>query len=187
MILHIKNMVCDRCIMVVRQQLQNIGLNVSEVNLGSATVQPEQDSEQLSLISSQLKLLGFELLDNEKDRIVERIKSLIIEKVHHSDLADTHLNFSQYLSDGLNKDYAYLSRMFSDAEDTTIEKFIIQQKIEKVKELLEYAQLNLNEITWKMGYSSSAHLSAQFKAITGLTPSQYKASQPGKRKPIDKL
>ena len=187
MILHIKNMVCDRCIMVVRQQLQNIGLNVSEVKLGSATVQPEQDSEQLSLISSQLKLLGFELLDNEKDRIVERIKSLIIEKVHHSDLADTHLNFSQYLSDGLNKDYAYLSRMFSDAEDTTIEKFIIQQKIEKVKELLEYGELNLNEITWKMGYSSSAHLSAQFKTITGLTPSQFKASQPGKRKPIDKL
>jgi AraC family transcriptional regulator len=185
MVLHIKNMVCDRCIMVVRQQLQNIGLEVGEVNLGSATVQPEPDSEQLSLISSQLKLLG--LLDNEKDRIVEKIKSLIIEKVHYSDLADTHLNFSQYLSEGLNKDYAYLSRMFSDAEDTTIEKFIIQQKIEKVKELLEYGELNLNEITWKMGYSSSAHLSAQFKSITGSTPSQFKSSQQGKRKPIDKL
>lgn len=187
MILYIKNMVCDRCIMVVRQQLQNIGLSVTEIGLGKATVQPEPDSEQLSLISSQLKLLGFELLDNEKDRIVERVKSLIIEMVHHSDLADTHLNFSQYLSESLNKDYAYLSRMFSDAEDTTIEKFIIQQKIEKVKELLEYGELNLNEITWKMGYSSSAHLSAQFKAITGLTPSQFKSSQRGKRKPIDKL
>ncbi|MES2108951.1 MAG: hypothetical protein V4577_09405 [Bacteroidota bacterium] len=89
MILHIKNMVCDRCIMVVRQQLQNIGLNVSDVNLGSATVQPEQDSEQLSLISSQLKLLGFELLDNEKDRIVERIKSLIIEKAKRLNLSPT--------------------------------------------------------------------------------------------------
>jgi AraC-like DNA-binding protein len=187
MILHIKNMVCDRCIMVVRQQLQNIGLDVSEVNLGSATVQPEPDSEKLNLISSQLKLLGFELLDNEKDRIVERIKSLIIEKVHHSDLADTYLNFSQYLSDSLNKDYAYLSRMFSDAEDTTIERFIIQQKIEKVKELLEYGELNLNEITWKMGYSSSAHLSAQFKAITGITPSQFKASAKTTRRAIDKI
>ena len=187
MILHIKNMVCDRCIMVVKQQLENIGLNVGEVLLGSAEVQPEPDSEQLSLISSQLKLLGFELLDNEKDRIVERIKNMIIEKVHYSDLADTHLNFSQYLSDGLKKDYAYLSRMFSDAEDTTIEKFIIQQKIEKVKELLEYGELNLNEITWKMGYSSSAHLSAQFKAVTGITPSQFKVSQQGKRKAIDKL
>jgi AraC family transcriptional regulator len=187
MILHIKNMVCDRCIMVVRQQLQNIGLDVGEVNLGTATVKPEPDNEQLSLISSQLKLLGFELLDNEKDQMVERIKSLVIEKVHHSDLSDSHLNFSQYLSDGLNKDYAYISRMFSDTEDTTIEKFIIQQKIEKVKELLEYGQLNLNEITWKMGYSSSAHLSAQFKMVTGLTPSQFKTSQQGKRKPIDKI
>ncbi len=187
MILHIKNMVCDRCIMVVRQQLQNIGLDVGDVNLGTAIVQPEPDSDQLSQISSQLKLLGFELLDNEKDQMVERIKSLIIEKVHHSDLADTHLNFSQYLSEGLRKDYAYLSRMFSDAEDTTIEKFIIQQKIEKVKELLEYGQLNLNEITWKMGYSSSAHLSAQFKAVTGITPSQFKASEKMGRKAIDKI
>jgi AraC family transcriptional regulator len=187
MILHIKNMVCDRCIMVVRQQLENIGLNVGDVNLGSANVQPEPDSEQLSLISSQLKLLGFELLDNEKERIVERIKNLIIEKVHYSDLADAHLNFSQYLSDGLKKDYTYLSRMFSDAEDTTIEKFIIQQKIEKVKELLDYGELNLNEITWKMGYSSSAHLSAQFKTVTGLTPSQFKASEKINRKPIDKI
>lgn len=180
-------MVCDRCIMVVRQQLENIGLDVGEVNLGTATVNPELNSEQLSLISSQFKLLGFELLDNEKDRVVERIKSLIIEKVHHSDLADTHLNFPQYLSDGLNKDYAYLSRMFSDAEDTTIEKFIIQQKIEKVKELLEYGELNLNEITWKMGYSSSAHLSAQFKAVTGITPSQFKTSEKMSRKAIDKI
>jgi AraC family transcriptional regulator len=187
MVLHIKNMVCDRCIMVVRQQLENIGLNVGEVSLGSAEVQPAPDSEQLNLISSQLKLLGFELLDNEKDRMVERIKNLFIEKVHYSDLADAHLNFSQYLSEGLNKDYAYLSRMFSDAEDMTIEKFIIQQKIEKVKELLEYGQLNLNEITWKMGYSSSAHLSAQFKSVTGLTPSQFKSSGQGQRGAIDKI
>ncbi len=187
MILHIKNMVCDRCIMVVRQQLENIGLNVTQINLGSVTVQPDPDGEQIRLVSSQLKLLGFELLDNEKDQMVERIKSLVIEKVHHSGLADTHLNFSQYLSDGLNKDYAYLSRMFSDAEDTTIEKFIIQQKIEKVKELLEYGELNLNEITWKMGYSSSAHLSAQFKTVTGITPSQFKALKQGERKSIDKI
>jgi AraC family transcriptional regulator len=187
MILHIKNMVCDRCIMVVKQQLENTGLSVTEVSLGNATVQPEPDSDQLSLISSQLKLLGFELLDNEKDRIVERIKSLIIEKVHYSDLADAHLSFSQYLSEGLKKEYAYLSRMFSDVEDTTIEKFIIQQKIEKVKELLEYGELNINEITWKMGYSSSAHLSAQFKSVTGLTPSQFKASEKTNRKPIDKI
>ncbi len=187
MILHIKNMVCDRCIMLVRQQLQQAGLTVSEINLGTATVSPEPDSEQLALIASQFKISGFELLDNEKDRIIERIKNLIVEKVHHSDMSDLQLNFSKYLSTGLTKEYAYLSRMFSDAEDITIEKFIIQQKIEKVKELLEYGELNLNEITWKMGYSSSAHLSAQFKLVTGLTPSQFRASQQGGRKPLDKL
>jgi len=187
MVLHIKNMVCDRCIMVVRQQLENLGLNVGEVSLGSAEVQPEPDREQLSLIASQLKLLGFEMLDNEKDQMVEKIKNLIIEKVHYSDLSDTHLNFSRYLSDNLHKEYGYLSRQFSDAEDTTIEKFIIQQKIEKVKELLEYGELNLNEITWKMGYSSSAHLSAQFKSVTGLTPSQFKSSGRVRRGPIDKI
>jgi len=187
MILHIKNMVCDRCIMVVRQQLENLGFQTRDIVLGSANVQPEPDSNQLIGISSSLKLLGFELIDNEKDRIVQRIKSLIIEKVHHTDLADAPFSFSEFLSGKFNKDYAYLSRMFSESEDTTIEKFIIQQKIEKVKELLEYGELNLNEIAWKMGYSSSAHLSAQFKNITGLTPSQFKASEQARRKPIDKI
>lgn len=180
-------MVCDRCIMVVKQQLENSGFRVVSITLGSAVVQPEPDAVQLSAISSSLKLLGFELIDNEKARIVQRVKDLIIEKVHHSDLADTHLSFSEYLSDMIHKDYTYLSRMFSESEDTTIEKFIIQQKIEKVKELLEYGELNLNEIAWTMGYSSSAHLSAQFKTITGLTPSQFKISEQRQRKPIDKI
>ncbi|MBD1395098.1 helix-turn-helix domain-containing protein [Mucilaginibacter glaciei] len=187
MTLYIKNMVCDRCIMVVKQQLENSGFRIISITLGSTVVQPEPDAVQLSSISSSLKLLGFELIDNEKDRVVQRIKDLIIEKIHHSDLADSHLSFSDYLSDRVHKDYTYLSRMFSESEDTTIEKFIIQQKIEKVKELLEYGELNMNEIAWKMGYSSSAHLSAQFKMITGLTPSRFKASEPGQRKPIDKI
>lgn len=187
MTLYIKNMVCDRCIMVVKQQLDNLGFRVTAIALGSADVQPEPDAVQISAVSSALKLLGFELIDNEKDRVVQRIKDLIIEKVHHSDLADSRLSFSDYLSDQVHKDYTYLSRMFSESEDTTIEKFIIQQKIEKVKELLEYGELNMNEIAWKMGYSSSAHLSTQFKTITGLTPSQFKASEQGQRKPIDKI
>ncbi len=185
--LAIKNMVCDRCIMVVRQQLENAGFQVEEISLGSAQIHPEPDSVQLSAISSALKLLGFELIDNEKDRITQRVKDLIIEKVHYSDLADARLSFSDYLSDQLNKDYTYISRMFSESEDTTIEKFIIQQKIAKVKELLEYGELNLNEIAFKMGYSSSAHLSAQFKSVTGLTPSQFKSSGQGQRRPIDKI
>lgn len=187
MILYIKNMVCDRCVMVVQQQLENSGFRVISITLGNAVVEPEPDAVQLSAISSSLKLLGFELIDNEKDRVVQRIKDLIIKKVHHSDLADTHLIFSEYLSDQVHKDYTYLSRMFSESEDTTIEKFIIQQKIEKVKELLEYGELNINEIAWKMGYSSSAHLSAQFKSITGLTPSQFKIAEQHQRKAIDKI
>lgn len=185
--LHIKNMVCDRCIMVVRQQLENLGFTVAEVSLGEAEVEPLPDAEQLSKINSAFKLLGFELIDKDKDRLVERIKNLIIEKVHYGDLSDTGSSFSQYLADNLHKDYSYLSRLFSESEDATIEKFIIQQKIEKVKELLEYDELNLNEIAWKMGYSSSAHLSAQFKTITGLTPSQFKKSEEAARRPIDKI
>ena len=180
-------MVCDRCIMVVKQQLENSGFRVTEISLGSAKVSPEPETVQLSAINSSLKLLGFELIDNEKDRMVEQLKKLIIGKIHHSDLADTHINYSDYLSAELNKDYAFLSRLFSEAEDITIEKFIIQQKVEKVKELLQYNELNINEIAWKMGYSSNAHLSAQFKNITGVTPSQYKSSRPVKRKSLDKL
>lgn len=182
-------MVCDRCILVVKQQLQNSGFKTEDVTLGSATISPEPDAAQLSEIASSLKVSGFELIDNEKDKLVQRIKSLLIEKIHYSDLADNTVNFSDYLSEKLNKDYnyTYLSRMFSEAEDTTIEKFIIQQKVEKVKELLEYNELNLNEIAFKMGYSSSAHLSAQFKAITGLTPSNYKSAEAGNRKSLDKI
>jgi AraC-like DNA-binding protein len=173
--------------MVVKQQLESLGFQVNAISLGNAEVQPEPDNDQLSAIGSALKLSGFELIDNEKSRLVQRIKDLIIEKVHYSDLADARLGISEYLSARMHKDYNYLSRMFSESEDTTIEKFIIQQKIEKVKELLEYGELNMNEIAWKMGYSSSAHLSAQFKSIAGLTPSQFKASNQGQRKSIDKI
>ncbi len=187
MILHIRNMVCDRCIMVVKQQLENLGFQTEEVVLGRAKISPEPDADQLSKISSAFKLLGFELIDDEKKKIVEQIKNIIIKWIHHSDLEDNPINFPEFLSDHMHKDYTYLSRMFSESEDTTIERFIIQQKIEKVKELLEYGELNLNEISWKMGYSSSAHLSAQFKNITGITPSRFKASDKINRNPIDKI
>jgi AraC-like DNA-binding protein len=173
--------------MVIKQQLESLGFHVSDISLGNTTIVPEPDSDQLIRISSNLKLFGFELIDNEKDRMVQHIKDLIIEKVHYSDPVNTHVNYSEYLSNDLNKDYAYLSRMFSESEDITIEKFIIQQKVEKVKALLEYGELNMNEIAWNMGYSSSAHLSAQFKSITGLTPSQYKTTGSKQRKPLDKL
>jgi len=185
--LHIKNMVCDRCIMVVRQQLEALDFRVDEIALGNVTVHPDPDEKQLSAISSALKVMGFELIDNEKRQIIERIKNIIIQQVHYTELSKNNINFSDLLSAQLFKDYAYLSRLFSEYEDITIEKFIIQQKVEKVKELLAYGQYNLNEIAYQMGYSSSAHLSAQFKSVTGLTPSQYKTSDKNDRKPLDKI
>jgi AraC-like DNA-binding protein len=185
--LHIKNMVCDRCIMVVSQQLQHLNLQVDEITLGKATVSPDPDESQLLAIASSLKLMGFELIDNEKQQLIERIKNIVIQQVHYTDLSNSNINFSDLIAARLFKDYAYLSRLFSEYEDITIEKFIIQQKVEKVKELLEYGQLNLNEIAYQMGYSSSAHLSNQFKSIAGLTPSQYKINQNSQRKPLDKI
>lgn len=162
-------------------------LEVEDVNLGVAIVNPEPNESQMVEIASALKLLGFEVIDSEKDKLIEQIKNIIIREVHYSDLSANNFNFSSLLAAKLNKDYAYLSRQFSEHEDTTIEKYIIQQKVEKVKELLQYGELNLNEIAFQMGYSSSAHLSAQFKSITGITPSQFKATETNGRKPIDKL
>lgn len=187
MILHIKNMVCDRCIMVVKQQLETLDFHVKDISLGKVDIVPEPDESQLLQISSSLSLVGFELLDSEKQQIVEQIKNIVITKVHHFDLSDGHTSFSQLLPSALNKDYTYLSRLFSQYEGVPIEKFIIQQKVEKVKELLEYGELNLNEISYKLGYSSSAHLSAQFKNVTGITPSQFRGSAAIQRKALDKL
>jgi len=173
--------------MVVKQQLETLGFYVKDISLGKAAIVPEPDESQLSQISSSLSVVGFELLDSERQQLVEQVKNIIIAKVHHSDLSDGHTSFSKLLSSALNKDYTYLSRLFSQYEGIPIEKFIIQQKVEKVKELLEYRELNLNEISYKLGYSSSAHLSAQFRTVTGQTPSQFKASEQERRKPIDKI
>ena len=187
MILNIKNMVCDRCIMVIRQQLEQLNFKIGDIFLGGVEILPDPSESQISQISSTLKVLGFEMIDSEKDKLIDRIRTLIIETIHHTDEPELHINFTELLAQKLNKDYAYLSRLFSESEDSTIEKFIIQQKIEKVKELLQYGQLNLNEIAYKMGYSSSAHLSTQFKGVTGLTPSQFKASAHLDRKALDKV
>jgi AraC-like DNA-binding protein len=180
-------MVCDRCILVVRQQLEQLDLLVRDINLGTADIAPDPDSEKIQNIASALNLLGFELIDKHKDKLIEQIKNTIIEQVHHTDLDHPQKSVIEMIADRLNKDYSYLSRLFSDSEGITIEKYIIQQKIEKVKELLEYGELNLNEISYKMGYSSSAHLSTQFKSVTGLSPSQFKSAPSSTRKPLDKL
>ncbi|MEO8948948.1 MAG: AraC family transcriptional regulator [Mucilaginibacter sp.] len=187
MLLRIKNMVCDRCLMIVRQQMESLGYIVKEVALGNVEIIPEPNEEQLQGIAAALKVPGFELIDKEADKTVEAIKNVVIELIHHTDLAELHTSYSELIANRVGKDYAHLSRLFSNAQDTTIERFIIEQKVEKIKEFMEYGELNLNEISYKMGYSSSAHLSTQFKSITGLTPSQFKASGKATRKAIDKI
>lgn len=180
-------MVCGRCTMAVRQLMENLNFQVSDLTLGTAQIHPEPDGQQLENIAASLKMLGFELIDKEKDQLVERIKNVIIELVHHSDLANLEQSIASIIAGRINRDYTFLSRLFSDSEALTIEKFIIHQKIEKVKELIGYGEMNINEISVKMGYSSSAHLSTQFKAITGLSPSKFKSAGSPGRTPIDKI
>jgi AraC-like DNA-binding protein len=187
MTLHIKNMVCDRCILVVRQQLENLGFAVDDIALGAVEISPDPDDEQMQLIASALKVPGFELINKESDKTVEAVKNAVIEMVHHTDLSEMHTSYSSLIASRVDKDYAYLSRLFSNSQETTIEQFIIQQKVEKIKELIEYGELNLHEIAYRMGYSSSAHLSSQFKSVTRLTPSQFRSSEHVRRKPIDKI
>jgi len=187
MVLHIKNMVCERCIMTIRPQLENLGYKVKRIVLGQAEIAPDPDIAQLLKITGALKALGFDLLDKEADKTVEAVRNVVIELVHHTDLSDRRVSFPELLTARLEKDYNQLSRLFSNVQGITIEKFIIQQKVEKIKELLEYGELNLNEMAFRMGYSSSAHLSAQFKSVTGLSPSRFKASDTDGRKPIDKI
>ncbi|KEQ28736.1 AraC family transcriptional regulator [Pedobacter antarcticus 4BY] len=185
--LHIKNMVCDRCILIVGQQLKQLGFEIEQISLGLVNVEPEPNQQQRIQIASAMQVLGFELIDKEKDKLTEQIKNQVISIIHQSPLNELKQSPAQLVAERLNKDYAYLSRLFSEIEGTTIEKYIIQQKVEKVKELLEYGEYNLSEIAFQMGYSSSAHLSTQFKSVTGLSPSKYKALPPGKRKPLDQV
>lgn len=186
MVLHIKNMVCDRCIMVVRQQLDKLGLDYKNVQLGQVELRSQPTSEQLSQLRLQLIDNGFELLDNKKARIVEGIKNTIVTLVHRND-EDLNLKLSALLEEKLQRDYHYLSTLFSSVEGLTIERYAILQRIERVKELLMYDQESLGEIAYEMGYSSVQHLSQQFKKITGLTPSQFRNLKEKNRKPLDKI
>lgn len=186
MTLFIKNMVCDRCVLVVKTELELSGFTPISIQLGEAQIKEEPTTPQLEQLSQKLNLLGFELIENPKQRIIEKIKNLIIESVHYSD-RDLNINLSSYLETQLHKDYNYLSNLFSDAENSTIEKFFINQKIERVKELLTYGELSLSEIADQMGYSHISYLSAQFKKITGQTPSQFKQLNKSTRKSLDKI
>lgn len=184
--IYIKNMVCNRCIMVVQDQLQKLGLDVTKIVLGEAELKQELTDEQKALLKETLLSFGFELLDDKKSIIIEKIKNIIIHLVHHQD-SDIKINLSDLLSKELHHDYSYLSNLFSETEGTTIEKFFIAQKIERVKELLVYDELSLSEIATQLNYSSVAYLSNQFKKVTGLTPSHFKQVKEEKRKPLDQI
>lgn len=187
--LYIKNMVCGRCIKVVQEELTALGLHPITVELGMVKLQEDEISAgQQSRLNSTLNSLGFELLDSAKTRLIEQIKNTIINKVFYSGPLDEKVNWSKLISDSCFHEYNYLSSLFSSVEGITIEQYIIRQKIERVKELLFYDELNLSEIANTLDYSSIAHLSAQFKKITGQTPSQFKKERANhKRKAIDQI
>jgi YesN/AraC family two-component response regulator len=179
-------MVCPRCITAVRNELGKAGINVLSVELGEAEISNDLTPEELLHVDKALQALGFELIGDRKSRIIEQIKNEIVYLVHHSD--ETHnTNLSNRLADKLHYDYTYLSNLFSEVEGTTIEKYFIGQRIEKVKELLVYDELSLTEIADSLGYSSAAYLSSQFKKVTGLTPTFYKSIKENKRRKINEL
>ncbi|MFD2602923.1 helix-turn-helix domain-containing protein [Flavobacterium suzhouense] len=184
--LYIKNMVCPRCITAVRNELEQLKLTINSVELGEAEIVEDLSTEELLQLEESLKKLGFELIGDRKGRIIEQIKTEIVYLVHHSDEI-IKTNLSTWLSDKLRYDYTYLSNLFSEVEGTTIEKYYITQRVEKVKELLVYDELSLAEIADALGYSSAAYLSNQFKKVTGLTPTFYKSIKETKRRNINEL
>lgn len=166
-------MVCIRCKMVVKTELEKLGLHYTTVELGEVEIMEDMSTEQHDQLRAGLLKSGLELMDDKKSVLIQKIKNIIIELIHYSD-EPLAINFSDYLSQKLNHNYTYLANLFSEVQGITIEKFIIAHKIERVKELLVYNELNLTEIAYLMHYSSVAHLSAQFKKVTGLTPSHFK-------------
>ncbi len=166
-------MVCIRCKMVVKSELEKLGLHYVSVELGEVEIKENISPEQLNQFGEGLKKSGLELMDDKKSILVEKIKNIIIELVHYTD-EQIKVNLSDFLSEKLDYDYTYLANLFSEVKGTTIEKYYLLHKIERVKELIVYNELNFTEIAHKMNYSSVAHLSNQFKKITGLTPSHFK-------------
>lgn len=186
MVLHIKNMVCNRCKMVVKSELEKIGIRPLSIELGEVQLEHELSQAKKLQVEKSLKMVGFALIDDRKSRLIEQIKTQIVKLVHQ-DNTELKMNLSDLLSQKLAHDYSYLSNLFSEVEGTTIEKYFIAQKIEKVKELLVYDELTLSEIAGQLNYSSVAYLSNQFKKVTGLTPSHFKNISTLKRQPLDEL
>ncbi|MCL9804567.1 AraC family transcriptional regulator [Flavobacterium amniphilum] len=184
--IYIKNMVCSRCKLVVKSELEKLGLNVLSVELGEAEIIDSLDDSQKELVVKQLEEFGFEVIDDKKSRLIEQVKTVIIELVHHSQ-ESIKTNLSDFISEKLSLDYNYVSNLFSEVEGVTVEKYYILQRVEKVKELLVYDELNLSEIAYQLNYSSVAYLSNQFKKVTGFTPTYFKQLKEKKRKQIEDL
>lgn len=182
--LYIKNMVCIRCKMVVKEELTKLGIGYTTVDLGEADITTPFTAELHDQFKVALLHSGLELMDDKKSILIQRIKNVIVELVHYSE-EPLIVNFSVHLSDQLQHDYTYMANLFSEVTGITIEKFIIAHKIERVKELLVYNELNLTEIAYLMHYSSVAHLSAQFKKVTGLTPSHFKKLKEKRRSMLE--
>lgn len=179
-------MVCIRCKMIVKSELEKLDIPYTVVDLGEVEVKESIPSEKLNQLNIALHKFGLELMDNKKSILIERIKGVIIELIHYSD-EPLRINYSRFLSEKLNHDYTYLANLFSEVTGTTIEHFIIHHKIERVKELLVYNDTNLTEISYKLHYSSVAHLSNQFTKVTGLTPSHFKQMKHKRRKSLNDM
>lgn len=179
-------MVSNRCKVAVKEELKKLGLHFVMVELGEVEIMEMLSDDDRGNLKIALVEAGFELMDDKKAILIERIKNTIIEMVHHSDEV-VKVNFSDYISEKLNHDYTHLSNMFSEVQGTTIEQFIILHKVERIKELIIYGELNITEIAWKMNYSSVAHLSNQFKKVTGLSPSHFKQLKDKRRSPIEEI
>ena len=177
-------MVCQRCIMAVEILANRLDIDYANIVLGELTLNSEISEDKMRELTRELQAIGFEVLDDKRSRITEQIKIHVRELVHWKD-NNIKINLSDYLSEKMNQDYAYLTSLFSETEGTTIEKYFIANKIERVKELLAYDNLSLSEIAHMLNYSSVAHLSSQFKKITGVTPSSYKEAVDKKRKSLD--
>lgn len=179
-------MVSNRCKMMVKEELKKLNLHFMVVDLGEVDVMEDITEEQREQLQQALIESGLELMDDKKAILIEKIKNVVIEMVHHSDEV-FKTNFSEHLSEKLNHDYTYLANLFSEVQGTTIAQFLISHKVERIKELIIYDELNISEIAWKMNYSSVAHLSNQFKKVTGLTPSHFKQLKDKRRSPIEDI
>ena len=184
--LYIKYMVSNRCKLAVKDELKKLGLHYIMVDLGEVEIMEDLSDEARERVRTALFSAGFELMDDKRSVLIERIKNTVIEMIYHSNEV-IKTKFSHYLSNKLNYNYTYLANLFSEVQGITIEQFIISHKIEKIKELIIYGELSISEIAWKMNYSSVAHLSNQFKKIAGLPPSHFKQLKEKRRNPIDEV